>query len=217
MKKKRKKRGRKEKKEKRECGSLIDARNERVHSREISHSSLGGGDAVGPTGSPGGPSVSFDALVARPRVYRIEDLRKFSESFVHPRTGSRGFSRALGTTTQYTAWQPGPRVVCSLHRRRMERINAVFACLGKRTKKTNRSLERACFCSGRETYHQSYRCALHGLVPISTPEHVQDRPFIVIRSVVRAWHERGTQQRNLEVRGRGCHERPRSLRAPGHH
>jgi len=77
------------------------------------------------------PSV---ALVARPRVYRIEDLRRFSESFVHPRTGSRGFSRALDTVAQCTAWQPGSRATVQPRSRGATGdASTRFACVPSRT------------------------------------------------------------------------------------
>lgn len=172
----------------------------------------GGGDAVGPTGSPGGPSVSFGALVARPRVYRIEDLRRFSESFVHPRTSSRGFSRALDTTAQYTAWQPGPREAYSLHRRRMERVDAVLACIRERTRKHARSFERAPFCVFWNA-HTASASSAH-MVPISIPDHVWDRIFargdpISSTSVAQARHATA-QSRSAE---KGSWSASRSMRA----
>jgi len=193
-------RKRKEKKKKRTIAPILSTRgtNESIHEkREIPRSSFDGGDAVGPTGSLGGPSVSFGALVARPRVYRIEDLRRFSESFVHPRTGSRGFSRALSTIAQYTAWQPGPRVVHNLHRRRMERVDAVLACLRERTRKRARSLERAPFCVFGKRTRSSCTTSARGTwstrVATSIPNHVRGHLFargdpISSTSVARARH-----------------------------
>jgi hypothetical protein len=212
---------REEKKKERAIAPILSTRgtNESIQEkREIPRSSLGGGggDAVGPTGSPGGPSVSFGALVARPRVYRIEDLRRFSESFVHPRTGSRGFSRALGTTTQCTAWQPGPRAAHSLHRpRRMERVDAVLACLRERTRKRARSPPNvrpsACFGTHTRHLHPPPARAAHGPLVSrrpASPDRVRGviSPLGVLRSVARVCHERDTQQRRLQVRERNRHD-----------
>lgn len=195
VRKRRKERGKEEqkkKKKKRAIAPILLARgaNESIQERrEIPRSSLGGGDAVGPTGSPGGPSVSFGALVARPRVYRIEDLRRFSESFVHPRTGSRGFSRALGTTTQYTAWQPGPRAAHSLRTDGAWNASTRRACVPSKTHTKTRSLarspERVCSfaCLERTRSTRSQQRARH--MVLSCPDE-QQHPRSRTRSSLRS-------------------------------
>lgn len=142
------------KKAKRFCGILIDARSERVHlrdAREISRSSLRSGDAVGPTGSPDGPSVSFGcAGGATPSVSN----RGSSQIFGELRSPTNGLPRVLPGArhiAQCTAWQPGPRATLQPRSRDATgRVDAV-ACVPSRTHTHTRTRslarsDRAPFC-----------------------------------------------------------------------
>lgn len=182
-------------------------------------------DAAGPTGSPRWSIVSFHALVARPRVYRIEDLRRFSESFVHPRTGSRGFSRALGIVAQYTAWQPGPRCRLSTPvvlfadggaRRRGDALRA-FMRIHTHTRihethirsfRETRAISSVFFLFLERTLEQHHPACkrsahtAHGS-PVCTDQYPRLRirglfstQLELVRSVARTRQERGTQQRS---------------------
>lgn len=82
-------------------------------------------------------------------------------------------------------------------------------------------------CFGTHTQHLHQQRARHMVLspsPTSGQQHPRNpvtyevvSSLGVIRSVARAWYERGAQQRSLEMRGRDCHDRPRGPRAPRRH
>lgn len=131
--------------------------------------------------------MSFGTLVARPRVYRIEDLRRFSESFVRAPADSPGRSApplSVLRGSQDRGWPPATETRRKPGTRRVDA--RCLACLREHEANARARLHGTCVCIPSACFwnartasalRQSARGGTWSdRVPTSIPDLVRVRP-----------------------------------------